>query len=193
MYRRVTPYARKRTHFTSRKEQREIPVNWSDSTNRQLYVYSGGEAYGSVIKLTFRHHGRPGDCQITNNNNNIIWNNTPLTGLDGDVLSGWGWCSSDVFPQRRRWPPGQQDGDVDLRRDSQGPDHGGDTVCQGLEPHHQSLQEGLCWCTKLLHPGCEFFSLSMLAIRLSPLLSAYISLYFTLKPMDSFGTWRKWK
>ena len=31
VYRRVTPYARKRTHFTSRKEQGEIPVKWSDS------------------------------------------------------------------------------------------------------------------------------------------------------------------
>ena len=43
VYRRVIPYARKRTHFTSRKVQGEIPVNWLDSTNRQLY--SGGEAY----------------------------------------------------------------------------------------------------------------------------------------------------
>ena len=31
VYRRVIPYARKRTNFTSRKEQGEIPVNWSDS------------------------------------------------------------------------------------------------------------------------------------------------------------------
>ena len=31
VYRRVTPYARNRTHFTSRKEQGEIPVKWSDS------------------------------------------------------------------------------------------------------------------------------------------------------------------
>ena len=38
VYRRVTSYARKRTHFTSRKEQGEIPVKWSDSTNRQLYL-----------------------------------------------------------------------------------------------------------------------------------------------------------
>ena len=69
MYRREIPYARKRTHFTSRKEWGEIPVKWPDSTNRQLY--SGGEAYGSqVIKLTFLHPGRPRDCQISNNNNN---------------------------------------------------------------------------------------------------------------------------
>ena len=31
VYWRVTPYARKRTYFTSRKEQGEIPVKWSDS------------------------------------------------------------------------------------------------------------------------------------------------------------------
>ena len=43
----IIPYARKRTHFTYRKEQGEIPVKWSDSTNRQLY--SGGEAYGSQL------------------------------------------------------------------------------------------------------------------------------------------------
>ena len=29
VYRRVTPYARKRTHFTYRKEQGEIPMKWS--------------------------------------------------------------------------------------------------------------------------------------------------------------------
>ena len=63
VYRRVTPYARTRTHFTSRKEQGAILVKWSDSTNRQLYL--GGEAYGSqILTLTFRHPGRPGDCQI---------------------------------------------------------------------------------------------------------------------------------
>ena len=39
--------SRKRTHFTSRKEQGEIPVKWSDSRNRQLYL--GGEAYGSQL------------------------------------------------------------------------------------------------------------------------------------------------
>ena len=38
---------RKRTHFTSRKEEGEIPVKWPDSTNRQLY--SGGEAYRSQL------------------------------------------------------------------------------------------------------------------------------------------------
>ena len=47
LYRRVIPYARKRTHFTSRKEQGEIPVKWSDSRNRQLLL--GGEAYGSHL------------------------------------------------------------------------------------------------------------------------------------------------
>ena len=31
VYRRVTPYARKRTHFASRKEQGEIPMKWSAS------------------------------------------------------------------------------------------------------------------------------------------------------------------
>ena len=51
MCRRVIPYARERTHFTSRKEQGEIPVKWSDSTNRQLHVYSGGEAYGSQLLI----------------------------------------------------------------------------------------------------------------------------------------------
>ena len=47
VYVRVIPYARKRTHFTSRKEQGEIPVKWSDSTNQQLYL--GGEACGSQL------------------------------------------------------------------------------------------------------------------------------------------------
>ena len=47
VYRRVINYARKRTHFTSRKEQGEIPVKWSDSRNRQLYL--GGETYGSQL------------------------------------------------------------------------------------------------------------------------------------------------
>ena len=52
-YRIVTPYARKRAHFTSRKEQGEIPVKWSDSIQSGSYTYSGGEAYGSQLKLLF--------------------------------------------------------------------------------------------------------------------------------------------
>ena len=70
IYRRVIPYARKRTHFTSRKEQGEIPVKWSDSRNRQLYL--GGEAYGSKLLSFFATLADQEIAKLNNNNNNFL-------------------------------------------------------------------------------------------------------------------------
>ena len=42
LHRRLIPYARKRTHITSHKEQGDIPVRWSDGTNGQLF---SGDSY----------------------------------------------------------------------------------------------------------------------------------------------------
>ena len=81
MYRRVTPYARKRTNFNSRKEQGEILVKWSDRTKPAAILGWRGLRV-TVIKLTFHHPGRPGDCQINNNNNNNIIFTNPFFVFD---------------------------------------------------------------------------------------------------------------
>ena len=54
-------------------------MKWPDSTNRQLF--SGGDRglRVTVIKLTFHHPGRPGDCHIINNNNDNNNNNFRFT------------------------------------------------------------------------------------------------------------------